>query len=384
MAIYRIFSEKDAFIWNEQPVQNTGRDEILQISTHNDPNIGGDNLNSIPSVTRALVKFKQSDIDDIIDIIISHSVAAADEWSVRLGLYLANASNLPQDYTLTINAISQSWEMGTGRLADRPRTTNGVSWTYRYNSASFVAWQTSSFQANVTSSDNGIQRGGGNYFITPSSSATFNYTSDKDLSVDVRSIVELWHSHSVHGGPPEAFGNEGFIIKYTGSQEFNTASIQQLSFFSMDTHTIYPPYLEFRWPDDIYNTGSSSIITNSNFITTIGNLQPELQDQSVYRFQIYTRDQYPPRSFQTQSVYLNTKLLPPTVSYWELKDANTGETIVAPGPWTRLSATPEYNYFEFYAGGFEPERYYQIIIKTTVDDQTIVIDNPNYYFKIVR
>ena len=273
--------------------------------------------------------------------------------------------------------------MGTGRLADRPRTTNGVSWTYRLSSASNAEWQTSSFQANVTSSDNGIQRGGGNWFITPSSSVTFTYTSDKDLYAPVRSIVELWHSHSVHGGPPEAFGNEGFIIKYTGSQEFNTASIQQLNFFSMDTHTIYPPYLEFRWPDATFDSGSSPTITNSNFITTIGNIKPELEENSIYRFQIYTRDQFPPRSFQTQSIYLNTKLLP-TNSYWELKDVITGEIIVPFGPWTKLSSTPEYNYFEFFANGFEPERYYQILIRTTVDDQTIVVDNPNYYFKIVR
>jgi len=368
MAVYRIFSEKDAFIWSEQPTQNMGRDEILEVSTYNNPDLVNSNINYIPSVTRALVKFKQSEIDNVIDRIISHSNTAANNWSAVFGLYLANASNLPQSYTLTVNAISQSWEMGTGRLADRPRTTNGVSWTYRLSSASNVEWQTSSFQSNVTSSDNGIQRGGGNWFITPSSSATFNYTTNKDLQVYVRSIVELWHSHSVHGGPPEAFGNEGFIVKYTGSQEFNTASIQQLNFFSMDTHTIYPPYLEFGWPDATF---------------TIGNLQPELPENSVYRFQIYTRDQYPPRSFQTQSAYLNTKLLP-TNSYWELKDAITGEIVVPFSNFTKLSSTPEYNFFEFFANGFEPERYYQILIRTTVDDQTIVIDNPNYYFKIVR
>ncbi len=85
MAVYRIFSEKDAFIWNEQPTQNTGRDEILEISTYNDPDlVNGGNLNSIPSVTRALVKFKQSDIDAVIDRIVSHSNTAADQWSAAL------------------------------------------------------------------------------------------------------------------------------------------------------------------------------------------------------------------------------------------------------------------------------------------------------------
>ena len=273
--------------------------------------------------------------------------------------------------------------MGTGRLADRPRTTNGVSWTYAQSSASGDVWQTSSFQANVTASDNGIQRGGGNWFIVPSASQTFTYTSDKDTNFNVTQIVKYWHSHSIHGALPESFGNQGFIVRYTGSQEFNTASIQQLSFFSMDTHTIYPPTLEFKWPDYVFNTGSSPIVNNNQFITTIGNLQEEMPENSVYRFNVYSRDQYPPRSFQTQSVYLNTKLLP-TNSYWSLVDVNTGEVIVGFDDCTRLSSNPEYNYFDVYMNGLEPERYYQILIKTQIGKQEIIIDNPSYYFKVVR
>jgi len=388
MAVYKLFPEKDAFIWSEQQTQNMGRDEILEISTYNDPDLVNDNIDTIPSVTRALVKFNQSRIDTIIDSVISRThTDHNDNWQAYFHLYLANASNLPQTYTLQCNAISQSWEMGTGKLADRPRTHNGVSWEYRSSSSSAIAWQTSSFQTNVTSSDNGIagQRGGGNWFITPSASQTFNYTSDKDISFSVRTIVERWHSHSLHPNVyPESFGNEGFIVKYTGSLEFNTASIQQLSYFSMDTHTIYPPALTFMWADYVIDTGSSPIISNNQFITTIGNLQPELTSNSVYRFNVYSRDQYPPRSFQTQSVYLNTKLLP-TSSYWALKDIITGEMVVDFHPvYTRLSSNPSYNYFDVYADGLEPERYYQILIQTIVGGQAITVDNPDYYFKIVR
>lgn len=384
MAIYRIFSEKDAFIWSEQQTQNMGRDEILEISTYNNPEPTEGNLNKIPSATRALIYFPQWKIDNAIDRIISHSATAAASWSVDLHLYLANASNLSQNVSIDCHAVSQSWTMGTGRLADRPRTTNGVSWTYaQYSgSSSGLYWQTSSFIAGVTSSDNGIQRGGGNWWRTPSIGQVFSYTSDKDISLAVKPIVVLWHSHSRHG--EVNYQNEGFIVKYTGSQEFNTSSIQQLSYFSMDTHTIYPPNLEFKWKDATFDSGSSPYVApNSNFITTIGNLQSEIQDTSIYRFKIYTRDQFPPRSFQTASIYLNTKLLP-TASYWAMKDVITGEYVVDFSEYTQLSSYPTYNYFEFFADGFEPERYYQILIRTTVGDETIVIDNPDYYFKIVR
>ena len=386
MAIYKIFSEKDSFIWSEQLTQNMGRDEILEISTYNDPDIVNSNISTIPSVTRALVKFPQSQIDLLLSGTINIANTSST-WDVFFNLNLANASNLPQTYTLQCNAISQSWEMGTGRLADRPRTHNGVSWTYRFTSESSVTWQTSSFQTNVTSSDNGLsgQRGGGNWYIIPSSSQTFNYTSDKDINFSVGSIVQRWYSHSLYPNVyPEAFGNEGFIIRYTASQEFNTASIQQLSYFSMDTHTIYPPALTFMWADYVNNTGTSSIINNNQFITTIGNLQPELTARDVYRFNVYSRDQYPPRSFQTQSVYLNTKLLP-TASTWALKDIITGEMVVDFHPtYTRLSSNSSYNYFDVYMNGLEPERYYQILIQTTINGQIITVDNPDYYFKIVR
>jgi hypothetical protein len=385
MAVYKIFPEKDAFIWSEQQTQNMGRDEILEISTYNDPSLIDNNTNEIPSVTRALVKFNQDRINSVIDGTIAGT--ATGNWTVFFNLYLANASNLPQTYTLQCNAVSQSWEMGTGKVSDRPRTHNGVSWEYRSSSSSAVTWQTSSFQTNVTSSDNGIlgQRGGGNWFIAPSASQTFNYTSNKDINFNVRPIVERWHSHSVHPGLyPESFGNEGFIVRYTGSLEYNTSSIQQLSYFSMDTHTIYPPALTFMWVDYVNNPGTSSIINNNQFITTIGNIQPELPSNNVYRFNVYSRDQYPPRSFQTQSVYLNTKILP-TASYWALKDVITGEMVVDFNPiFTRLSSNPSYNYFDIYADGLEPERYYQILIQTTIGNQTITVDNPDYYFKIVR
>ena len=34
---------------------------------------------------------------------------------------------------------------------------------------------------------------------------------------------------------------------------------------------LYPPTLEFKWNDAVYNTGSLSVVSNSNTIITIGN-----------------------------------------------------------------------------------------------------------------
>ena len=153
----------------------------------------------------------------------------------------------------------------------------------------------------------------------------------------------------------------------------------------MDTHTIYPPQLQFKWDDSVYNNGGGTVIsTVSQSIITIGNNQQEIQDTEVYRFRIYCRDQFPARSFQTSSVSLNNKFLPSS-SYWALKDLNTEEMVIDfDTNNTKISADPTSNYFDVYMNGLEPERYYQIMIKTIIGAQTLVFENPGDYFKIVR
>ena len=88
--------------------------------------------------------------------------------------------------------------------------------------------------------------------------------------------------------------------------------------------------------------------------------------------------------FQTSSVYLNTKILP-TSSYYGLKDVKTEEMVVDfDSQFTKLSANDNENYFTLYMDGLEPERYYQIVIKTIVEGETIIIDDETNYFKLIR
>ena len=46
-------------------------------------------------------------------------------------LYATEASEIPIDYSLEAFAISQSWDMGVGRLTNFPITKEGASWAYR-------------------------------------------------------------------------------------------------------------------------------------------------------------------------------------------------------------------------------------------------------------
>ena len=212
----------------------------------------------------------------------------------------------------------------------------------------------------------------------------FDYTSDKDINMPVTDTVRLWLT-----GSAQNIENNGFILKLDDTIEFGTDYVDA-NFFSMDTHTIYPPALEFKWDDSVvdgyYITGSGtgSMVTSSAFISKFTNLKSSFEDSMVYDFEVKSRDTFPARSFQTQSVYLNTKLLP-TSSYWALKDAKTGEMVIDfDTNYTKLSIDSSSNYFRVYMNGLEPERYYQLMVKTVVGSETIVIDNDTDYFKVVR
>ena len=353
MAVYKIFPEKDAFISSHDPAQNTGRDEVLEVSNTNAINLNTSAQGDVPAVKRALIQYKTTDISDVI----TNKIGTA-AFQSNLNIYLANATVSPLNYTLEAYPISGAWDMGTGRVSDIPKTENGCSWGWRGESGS-NAWTTD----------------GGDFYTDKSgSSQDFTYTSDKDISMDVTDMVKLWNSSSID--------NNGFIVKLTGSIEFS-ASYVDTSYFSVDTHTIYPPELEFKWDDSTYATPLTSV-TSSDFILAFTNLKSEFEDTGVYNFRVKARDTYPTRAFQTSSVYLDAKALP-TSSYWGLKDSKTGEMVVNfDTSYTKISADSGSNYFTVYMDGLEPERYYQLMVKTVVGNETVVIEDKGNYFKIVR
>ena len=353
MAVYKIFPEKDTFILSKYPAQNTGLDEILDISNYNGINELSSAQGDLPAVTRALVQFKTTDISDIITNKIGNSA-----FQSNLKLYLANAENAPLNYTLETYPVSGTWDMGTGRVSDNPKTQDGCSWGWKGESGS-RAWTTA----------------GGDWYTNQSSaSQDFTYVSNKDISMDVTNIIQDWNSGSVV--------NDGFIVKHSASIEFSSSYVQT-QYFSVDTHTIYPPELEFKWDDSLYATPLTAV-TSSDFVLAFTNLKSEFEDSGVYNFRIKTRDKYPARAFQTSSVYLNTKVLP-TSSYWGLKDSKTGQMVVDfDTSYTKISSNNEGNYFTVYMDGLEPERYYQLMIKTIVGDETLVIEDNGNYFKVVR
>jgi len=166
------------------------------------------------------------------------------------------------------------------------------------------------------------------------------------------------------------------------SLELETTSSINLKYFSSDTHTIYPPYLELKWDDSSYNTTLSELTTDIATIS-IKNHKEKYSDSDKVRFRLSVRPKYPTRTFTTSSIYLTNYALP-TASYWGIKDEFTDEMVVDfDTNYTKISADNTGGYFDVYMDSLQPERFYRLLVKTTVDNNTIVIDNKNI-FKVTR
>jgi hypothetical protein len=191
----------------------------------------------------------------------------------------------------------------------------------------------------------------------------------------VTNAVTAWSSSNA--------SNYGLLLKLSGSLEFTTSSVLELKYFSGNTHTIYPPCLEIRWDDFVWNTGSLSLVTSDSSVVTLSSNKGTYQQDSVQRFRVNVRDLYPARTFTISSVYLNNKVLP-TASYWSLVDVDSEEIIVDyDTTYTKLSADTSGNYFDIYMNGLEPERYYKVLIKSVINGSVVVFDE-QYYFKVIR
>ena len=393
MAYYSIFPEIDSTIYShpDRTFMNTGKDEILELVKER----GTTNSRHYPS--RILIKFKNEEIKSVISDTIGS--AKFNDGTTKANLQLTTVQ--PQTLTTILNieafAVSQSWHEGSGRYSNLPTSSNGCTWKFRDNNVTQSPWPTSSFQAGTTGSiisGSGLEKGGGSWYTGISASvdlsSEFNMSqqflnSDSlDINMDVTSIVQK-HSASLFAGDtyPTGVDNNGFIIKHPDSVEENTSSsFGEMQYFSVDTHTIYPPKLTFKWDDSIHTKQSVSKKSGSLNVTLYKNKQEFNQnDEALLR--IHVRDKYPNRTFSTTSNYLNVGYFT-TSSFYSVRDANTEEEVIPfDDDFTKLSADSEGMYFKLYMKGLQPERYYRILFKNKNNDGITIYDN-NYYFKVVR
>jgi hypothetical protein len=366
MAVYKIFAEKDTTLYSDYGTLNSGMDPILEL-TKNTSLL----YPSQSSAARFLLKFADDDISEVV----SNYIGTAS-FSSSIKLYLANSTGLPTDYSIEVFPVSGVWDMGTGRFGDSPIPTNGASWLYT-KSGKTVPWALANFSAGVTASYTSINSGGGTWYTGYKSTQDFGIYTNKDVNIDVSSAVKAFVSSSI--------SNQGFLVKISGSLEFNEAYNFTLNYFGRDTNTVYPPVLEFKWDDSKYSISGSSVtgVGSQDVRIALANNKGEFNQDEIHRFRLNVRDLIPTRTYATSSIYTTQKYLPSS-SYYSIKDVKSDITVVEfDNKYTKISADLQGNYFDVYMYGLEPERYYKILIKTVISGSTLIFDD-QYFFKVTE
>ena len=384
MAVYKLFPLQDATIYSFYKYMNTGIDPIIEAGNLNV------NINPVPQVFRFLVEFDQNEINSVIDNTIGNV-----QFSSSLRCYIANAQGVDHDSCLEVYQISGSWRNGTGTYLDVPITTNGCSWVSRtFSGSGGEDWDLATSTAYVTASWSGSDnQGGGNWYTGSLDtnanievSQCFTLRSEKDLNAPVTDIIKTWYSSSKGiAGTYTRIVNDGFIVKWEDTIEFSTSDAIQpiMQFYSVDTNTIYPPQLELKWDDQVFETGNLPAIATTDFYAALDSNPGVFYSESINRFRINVRPDFPTRTFltaslDTQNHYLNSS------SMYSVKDLDTNETLIDFDPeFTKISCDAQSNYFDIYMNGLQPERYYKILIQTTISGSTIVKDD-EYYFKVIN
>ena len=357
MAYYFITASKDASIYLQQPDQNTGLDEILDISKVY--------FGNIKDISRALIKF---DLDTLSQSISNGDVVID---SVKLSLRETESQEIPLRYTILAHPISGSWEMGNGTRFDKISTT-GVNWKYREGDSK-IDWLPNELASGSDSNPN--DGTGGTWYTASAASQSFNYESS-DLNIDVKNTVNLWLSGSLP--------NDGFILKHTNEYENDTNDYGILKFFGKETNTIYQPKLVIGWDDQIFNTGSLQPVDleDGEVVVRVKPLTKEYKLNTTKIIRLVGREKYPLKTFTNAFASDVVKYLPST-TYYQIKDYESNDVIIPFSEYSKVSCDTKGNYIKFDFTNWQPNRVYKIEFKIETESDTIHFDD-KITFKIVE
>ncbi len=348
----------DASVYLQQPEQNSGLDEILEV--------GKTYYGNTKDISRTLIAFNVTNI--------SHSISIGEissSFNAYLVLRAAKSEEIPLNYTIYANAVSQSWTMGTGTKFDNT-STNGVSWKYRDG---ITLWQDNTIGGSAIfapGSTGSANAEGGTWYTASQASQSFNYESD-DVRMNVTSIVKLWISGSIP--------NDGIILHHSLQNEENTTDYGILKFYSKETSTIYEPNLEIVWNDVSFTTGSLSMMPQSDYKVLLTNLKSRYNQNTKSRIRLNGRLLYPLKSFTSTFEYDQTNYLP-TSSYYQLEDDVTGDVLIPFGEYSKISCDSSGSYFNLDLNGLPIKRTYRIKVKVVSNTIDNIIDD-KFLFEII-
>ena len=354
MAYYFLTASKDASVYLQQPNQNCGLDEVLEVSKVY--------YGNVKDVSRALLKF---DVAPLSESIAEGSVTMSE---ATLILRETESEELPLEFTLEAYPISQSWEMGNGTRFD-DITTSGVTWNNREGDSTLRWLPNNSFEENSTGSYEGK---GGTFYSNVYSTQAFEYKTT-DVNMDIKDIMDDW----VGGVIP----NDGLILKLPFDKESDTNDYGILRLFSKETNTIHQPKIRIGWDDSSFSTGSLSVLDSESLKVGIKNFKKEYKVNTTPRIRVVGRELYPIKTFSSTAQYNLSSVLPET-SYYQISDYHSEDVMVPFSDYTKLSCDSNGNYFNLNLSNWEVNRVYKIEFKVVISGVSHFFDD-DYTFMII-
>ena len=350
---YSITAQKDSTIYERSESLNSGLDEILEVSKVY--------YGSLKDTARSLVKF---DTDSLSSKLSDGSVTMS---IAELVLRETEPTEIPLSYSLEINPISQSWEMGNGTRFD-DISTSGCTWNYRDSGSNWLPTNV----PNSGSATGSFDGKGGMWYTASQATRSYDYESS-DLIVDVSSSFSFWLD--------EGYSNEGFIIKHESSKEDNDIDYGQLKFFSKETHTIYQPKIRIGWDDSRYETGSLQALPEE-YKVSLKRLKKSYKAGGRYDIEVFARELYPQKTFQNTFGYSTGSLLP-TSSFYQIRDNESNDIIIPFGDYSKISTYGNKSRISLDLTNFEINRSYKVELKIERTGSAEYFDD-DYIFEVTE
>ncbi len=378
------YAEKDTTLYEKYPEQNTGIDQILELTkiasgSNFQGKIQGNTYNS-----RFLIDFG-SEITKIATAVTSGEIPSFNKnqntsASAYLKLYAANATDLLQSYDINAYPVSESWVNGGGNYSDLPIQKYGASWYYRSSNDIADQWKTGSAHSVGQMGTTETSIGGGTWVTGSYYKASQSFQNESpDIRMDVTDIVNYW----IKSGSST---NNGFIVKRPSADEISGEVLGKLQFFGRESHTIFVPRLEVCWDDQNKNSLETNNITSDTYVPYFKNIKSEYRRSEIARLRVGVRPEFPTKSYVTSSFYKTDERLPVSSSY-EIIDSVTNDVIIKDeniysNSTTKVSSDVNGSYIDLRMDSFMPERYYKIKLTCRRSRDTQTFDD--FYFKVVN
>lgn len=253
MAIKRYYATQDNTITNAYKANlttrgvsgNMGQSDISEIFS-----IFAQANTSSSELARVLTQF---DTTEIATDRTDGNIPASGSVSFFLRMYDApHSQTTPKDFTLTISAVSQSWQEGLGLDMENYSDEDASNWI---SASEGTAWTTE----------------GGDYIIDNSSSFTQYFdTGFENLEVDITPLVEQWVNSA--GNVLGSKTNYGVGVHLTSSLEDASESYYTKMFFARGSQFFFKrPVIEARW-DSSKQDDRGNFFLSSSLVPASDNL----------------------------------------------------------------------------------------------------------------